>query len=287
MGGSGEADVLVIGAGPAGLFAALELARHGVRARVVEREPQPHQQTRATALQPATLEILQQAGCLDRVLGASVHVGFARVFDADLRCLSELAFSGLASSGVRCPWEFQCSLPQWRTEQILTERLTELGGAVDRGISVVSLTERDDSVLAGLQEADGTRHRVEAAWVIGAGGAHSLTRASMDEHLAGSTYPGTALVADARMTCGLPRDGSALIGCPAGYMFLAPLPGGRWLTIVGDLDRQEAEELGRDPGSGPGHRGDRPPDPAQPGPGGGRRVGVHLPDAAPPRPAPG
>ena len=37
MGGSGESDVLVIGAGPAGLFAALELARHGVRARVVER----------------------------------------------------------------------------------------------------------------------------------------------------------------------------------------------------------------------------------------------------------
>ena len=87
--------------------------------------------------------------------------------------------------------------------------------------------------------------------MIGAGGAHSMTRASMDEHLAGSTYPGTALVADVRMTCGLPRDGSALIGCPAGYVFLAPLPGGRWLTFVGDLDRQEAEELGRDPGPGP------------------------------------
>ena len=266
MGGSVEADVLVIGAGPAGLFAALELARHGVRARVVEREPRPHQQARATALQPATLEILQQAGCLDRVLGASVHVGFARVFDADLSCLSEQAFSvlassglassglassGLASPGAGCPWEFQCSLPQWRTEQILTERLTELGGAVDRGISVVSLTERDEGVLAGLQEADGTRRQVEAAWAIGAGGAHSTTRASMDEQLAGSTYPGTALVADVRVTCGLPRDGSALIGCPAGYVFLAPLPGGRWLTFVGDLDRREAEELGRDPGPGP------------------------------------
>jgi 2-polyprenyl-6-methoxyphenol hydroxylase-like FAD-dependent oxidoreductase len=116
---------------------------------------------------------------------------------------------------------------------------------------VVLLTDRDDGFLAGLQDEDGTRLRVEAAWVIGAGGAHSTTRASMDEHLAGSTYPGTALVADVRVTCGLPRDGSALIGCPAGYVFLAPLPGGRWLTFVGDLDRQEAEELGRDSGPGP------------------------------------
>src|SRR3984957_8757371 len=235
MGGSGEADVLVIGAGPAGLFAALELARHGVRARVVERAPQPHRRARATALQPATLEILQRAGCLDRVLGASVHVGFARVFDPGLSCVSELALAGAG-----CPWEFQCSLPQWRTEQILTDRLTELGGAVDRGISVVSVTEREDGVLAGLEEA-------EAAWVIGAGGAHSATRASMGEDLAGSTYPGAALVADVRVTCGLPRDGSALIGCPAGYVFLAPLPGGRWISFVGDLDGQEAEALGRDP----------------------------------------
>ena len=242
MGGSGEADVLVIGAGPAGLFAALELARHGVRARVVERAPQPHRQARATALQPATLEILQRAGCLDRVLGASVHVGFARVFDPGLSCVSELALAGAG-----CPWEFQCSLPQWRTEQILAERLTELGGAVDRGISVVSVTEREDGVLAGLEEADGTRRQAEAAWVIGAGGAHSATRASMGEDLAGSTYPGAALVADVRVTCGLPRDGSALIGCPAGYVFLAPLPGGRWISFVGDLDGQEAEALGRDP----------------------------------------
>jgi 6-methylpretetramide 4-monooxygenase / 4-hydroxy-6-methylpretetramide 12a-monooxygenase len=246
MGESGDAEVLVIGAGPAGLFAALELARHGVRARVVEREPRPHQQARATALQPGTLEILQQAGCLDRVLGASVHVEYARVFGADLSCLSEQAFAGAG-----CPWEFQACLPQWRTEQILTGRLAELGGTVERGISVVSVTEREGGVLAGLEGADGTRHQVEADWVIGAGGAHSPTRASMAERLAGSTYPGEALAADVRVTCGLPRDGSALIGCPAGYVFLAPLPGGHWISFIGDLDRQEAEELGRDPGPSP------------------------------------
>src|SRR5687767_5037174 len=115
-------QVMVIGAGPSGLFAAAELARNGVPTRVVEREPEPHHQARATALQPGTLEVLARAEVVDRVLAASVHLGCARVLDAGLRPVGELAFAG-----VGCPWEFQCSLPQWRTEQILAERLMELG----------------------------------------------------------------------------------------------------------------------------------------------------------------
>ena len=82
--------------------------------------------------------------------------------------------------------------------------------------------------------------------MIGAGGAHSMTRESMDETLQGSTYRGTALVADMRLSCGLPRDASALIASPAGYVFLAPLPDGRWLTFIGDLTRQEELQLAAD-----------------------------------------
>jgi 6-methylpretetramide 4-monooxygenase / 4-hydroxy-6-methylpretetramide 12a-monooxygenase len=239
--GAAKAPVLVIGAGPSGLFAAVELARHGVQARVVEREAAQPQQARATALQPGTLEILAQARILDRVLEASVHLRFARVFDAALKPMAETAFAGAG-----CPWEFQCSLPQWRTEQILAERLAELGGTVERGVSAVSLRDSDDGVLVELARADGTPELVEAGWVIGAGGAHSVTRESMSAVLAGATYPGTALVADVVVSCGLPRDGSALIATPAGYVLLAPLPGERWITFIGDLSDDEAERLTHD-----------------------------------------
>jgi 6-methylpretetramide 4-monooxygenase / 4-hydroxy-6-methylpretetramide 12a-monooxygenase len=68
----GRPEVLVIGAGPSGLFVAAELARHGVRSRVVERWPTPHHEARATAIQPGTLEILTRAEVVAPVLEASL-----------------------------------------------------------------------------------------------------------------------------------------------------------------------------------------------------------------------
>ena len=78
----------------------------------------------------------------------------------ELETVGELPYSGVGG-----PWEFQCSLPQWRTEQILAERLAQLGVVVERGVAASSMEERDDGVLIRLERADGTSTAVEAAWV--------------------------------------------------------------------------------------------------------------------------
>jgi 2-polyprenyl-6-methoxyphenol hydroxylase-like FAD-dependent oxidoreductase len=66
--------VLIVGTGPAGLFAACELLRHGVKPRVVERRLAPHGETRGTALQPAVLEILDRGGLIEPFLRAGVRI---------------------------------------------------------------------------------------------------------------------------------------------------------------------------------------------------------------------
>src|ERR1700731_5258682 len=66
--------VLIVGTGPAGLFAACELLRHGVKPRVVERRLAPHGEARGTALQPAVLEILDRGGLIEPFLRAGGRI---------------------------------------------------------------------------------------------------------------------------------------------------------------------------------------------------------------------
>ena len=219
-------DVLIIGAGPSGLFAATELARHGVDVRLIEKEVRPHREARASALQPGTLEILDSVGLLPPFLGTAEHILSARVYGPDMSELRAMAFEGI---GCRC--EFECSLPQYETQRILEAHLVSLGGVVERGVTATKVVTDADDVLVELVHADGGVETVRPGVVIGAGGAHSVTRHSMSETLEGDTYQGHFLVADIAMQAPFPRDQANLICGPDGLLLLAPLPGGRWLTF--------------------------------------------------------
>lgn len=220
---------------------ALELARHGIQARIFERTPLPHHQARATALQPGTLEILARAGILDDFLAAAHPLPYARLLDADLNVVGETPFAQ-----VDCRWGFQASLPQYRTEAILTAHLAARGVEVERAVDVTAVEPGDDHVSVVLRRSDGQTETVQAGWVVGAGGAGSITRHSMAETLQGATYPGTALAGDVKVRGNVPRDGGSLVATPHGYVLLAALPDERWITFIGTLDEDEERQLALD-----------------------------------------
>jgi 2-polyprenyl-6-methoxyphenol hydroxylase-like FAD-dependent oxidoreductase len=225
-------DVLIIGAGPSGLFAAAELARHGVAARLIEREAQPHREARATAIMPGTLEILGSVGLLPAFLDASEHVRRSRLYGPGMIELGATSYDGLD-----CCCQFQCSLPQYQTQRILEAHLTSLGGVVERGATATRVEADGDGVVVEMVHADGRVETVHPSVVIGAGGAHSVTRHWMSEPLEGATYRGHFLVADIAMQGPLPRDEGGVLCGPEGLLLLAPLPGGRWITFQ-DLEEE-------------------------------------------------
>jgi 2-polyprenyl-6-methoxyphenol hydroxylase-like FAD-dependent oxidoreductase len=229
--------VLIVGSGPAGLFAACELLRHGVKPRVVERLPAPHDETRGTALQPAVLEVLARGGLIEPFLRAGVRIRHIQLLGPGLR---EIATANLADIG--SGYEFQCSLPQWRTEAILRERLESLGLEIEFGTEV-TLIEDDPAGLRVTLDTGGRTEPVTAAYVLGAGGGHSVTRHSMDEHLDGETYGGRYVVADAKVSLSSqPECGRVIVG-PTGFVLFSPLPDDRWLIFVNRDETDRRREL--------------------------------------------
>lgn len=224
-------DVLIIGAGPSGLFAAAELARHGVAARLVERDLQPHRQSRATAVHPGTLEMLESAGVLQAFIDASVLVRRSGLYGPDMAEFGSGSYDGIDSRIL-----FHCSLPQYETERILSEHLASLGGRIERGVTATAMALDGDAPVVELRHADGRSETVRPRFVIGAGGAHSVTRHAMDAPLDGLTYRGRFLVADIALDWAYPRGEAGCVCTPNGLLLLAPLPGGRWITF------QELEE---------------------------------------------
>jgi 2-polyprenyl-6-methoxyphenol hydroxylase-like FAD-dependent oxidoreductase len=224
--------ILIVGAGPAGLFAACELLRHGVTPRVVERRLAPHDEARGTALQPAVMEILNRGGLIEPFLRASVRIRHIQLLGPGLR---EIVSEHFADAG--CAYEFQCSLPQWRTEAILREHLASLGLEVEFGTEVTSIEDDPDGVRVML-DTGGRTETVTAAYVLGAGGGHSVTRHSMQEHLAGETYDGRYWVADVKVRIPCPPECGRLIVGPTGFVLFSPLPDDRWLIFV---NRDEAD----------------------------------------------
>jgi 2-polyprenyl-6-methoxyphenol hydroxylase-like FAD-dependent oxidoreductase len=231
------AAVLIVGTGPAGLFAACELVRHGVRPRVVERRLAPHHEARGTALQPATLDIVDRAGLIEPFLRAGVRIRQAQLLGPGLQEISTTRFAGIG-----CKYEFQCSLPQWQTETILRDHLQSIGIDVEYGTEVKSI-ENEPAGLRVTLENSGRTEDFITAYVLGAGGAHSVTRHSMQEHLDGETYDGRFIVADAKNSLSCPPECSRVIVGPSGFGLFSPLPGDRRLIFVNRNETDTRPEL--------------------------------------------
>jgi len=197
------AEVLICGAGAAGLTLAIDLARRGVAFRLVDKIDQPFAGSRGKGIQPRTQEIFEDLGILDRVVAAGGLYPPQRAYRAD----GSVGEDEPMESGDPTPAEpYQTALmvPQFLTEAAMRERLAELGGAPEFGRELVGVEEDEDGATARLA-GKGGEERVRVRYLIGADGGRSFVRRALQIGFPGETLGVRAVVADVVLT-GLERD---------------------------------------------------------------------------------
>lgn len=209
-------EVLIVGAGPTGLTLATSLALQGRDVTVVDDQAEGDNTSRAAVVHARTLEALEPLGVADRLVAAGIRATRFTIRDRD-RVLVPVPFGDLPT-----PYPYTLMVSQAVTEQTLLHRLTELGGTVRRPLTLTTLAQDDDGVTATFA----TGEQIRADYVVGADGMHSTVRAQAGIGFSGNSYPESFVLADVRVSGGVPADEVVLYFSPAGLVVVAPLPGG-------------------------------------------------------------
>ncbi|MGW7558100.1 FAD-dependent oxidoreductase [Streptomyces sp. NPDC054757] len=237
-----ETDVLIVGAGPTGLALATDLARRGVRTVVVEKTDRLFRGSRGKGLQPRTLEVFDDLGVIDAVLAASGPIPVQMIWKDGERQGEHLMVDPVESTPAAPYAGLPRILPQWRTQEILYERLTELGGGVSFDTALTSLTQDASGVTATLS----TGATVRAAYAVAADGGRSTVRAALSITMTGeSVDPSSMLVADVRIPA-LDRLNWHVFPVDEGFLVLCPLPGSQDFQLAARFPDGERPDLSPD-----------------------------------------
>jgi 2-polyprenyl-6-methoxyphenol hydroxylase-like FAD-dependent oxidoreductase len=203
-----DTDILIVGAGPVGLFLAAECARRELKYRIIEARANQSIHSKALAIFPRTLEIFDMAGVVQPFLAAANRVTSVGIYAHDKQ-LALLPFAPGES-----PYPFIAMVPQNVTEQLLRDQLTKRGGSVEYEAEFVAAEQVDGCVRATVNGKKG-QQIVRAAFVVGCDGPRSQVRKSMGVPLEGGEYPDSFMLGDIETNDALPSDQLQL--CPSQF----------------------------------------------------------------------
>lgn len=184
-----KARILVIGAGPAGLTAAVELARHGFTPTLIDRRQTPYTNSRAVILHSDVIRMLEPCGAGAGIFRDAVNVPSIDVF-RDGKHAARFKISALRNDTYRV-----FGIAQDKVEQHLIDSLAKYGISIRMGQTCETISQDADSVTVQI---NGQTERYD--YVIAADGVNSFVRKSLGIGFPGFTLPDRWSVADVNLT---------------------------------------------------------------------------------------
>jgi 3-(3-hydroxy-phenyl)propionate hydroxylase len=178
--------VVVVGAGPVGMTATAALARQGVPVVLVEADPEPRPDWRASTFHAATLELLEELDITGTMHDEGLVVPKYQFRDRAEGLIAEFDLT-LLQDETRYPYRLQ--LNQQRLVRMLYERLREASGVrMLFGHRFTGMTDTPEGVEVTVETPDGGTETLSGSYLIGADGAGSSVRKALGVPFEGHTY---------------------------------------------------------------------------------------------------
>ncbi|MBX9897576.1 MAG: bifunctional 3-(3-hydroxy-phenyl)propionate/3-hydroxycinnamic acid hydroxylase [Qipengyuania sp.] len=185
-------DIVIVGAGPCGVTLANHLGLYGVRTLIVDRSTAILDYPRAVGMDDEALRSFQAVGLAEPLLADMIRNVPARYHTAGGWC-----FAHVHPQEQPFGWSRRNLFIQPIAERTLRRGLDRYETVrLDLGVSLLTLVEEGDGVLATLARADGTTYAVSCAYLVGADGGRSTVRGLIDVRLEGKTDAARWLVVD-------------------------------------------------------------------------------------------
>ncbi|SFI56712.1 FAD-dependent monooxygenase [Caulobacter sp. UNC279MFTsu5.1] len=215
-------DVLIVGAGPTGSALGIDLARRGLRFRIIDKAAHSFDGSRAKGLQPRSLEVLEDLGVYDAIAAAAEPYPLVGLHLGPLVLPWRMMAKSKPTAAI--PFPNMLLIPQFHIDPALHDRLRAAGQTISFDTELKSLSQTADHVEATLSRK-GQAETVRARYLVGADGGGSLVRQTLDIDFAGSTDEEDRMIIVDAVTSGLSRDRWHVWPGPAGkFMAACPLP---------------------------------------------------------------
>ena len=183
--------VLIAGAGPVGLVAAANLVRHGVPVTVFEGGTDLSTESRASTFHPPTLDMLADLDVVEPLIAQGLIAPKFQYRNRRDGLIAQFDFGDIADQ-TRHPFRLQCE--QSKLTRIIHDRLRgDPNFEIVFSSSISAVTQDSDCVTVSV-ERDGRNETHSYRWLIGADGARSDVRRSLDIEFEGFTWPDRYLV---------------------------------------------------------------------------------------------
>ncbi len=234
--------VVIVGAGPVGLTAALALAKRGVPSVLLAAEAELVMELRGSTFHPPTLDLLDEFGVVPRMIETGLIAPNWQFRDRETGPVATFDLS-LLKGDTNHPYRVQCE--QWKLMRFLKDELDKIPGADLRfGHQVTAVSQDGDSATVIADTANGPVS-VAGRYVIAADGARSAVRRSLGVAFEGFTYPELFLIASTDFAFEQTLTDIAYVNYiadPLEWLVLLRVPG-LWRVLVPAPESADREQL--------------------------------------------